>query len=411
MRRLIAALMLCAGPAWGQALPVFSPTGPDAAAYGEAADYPLRQPGTPRAQQHLIAEFSRNDAFAPARRIPRPPVASVLARAPRELTLSWTHRGRPADLADYLARHPTTGLLVMQNRTILAERYQYGRTDQHRFLSQSMAKTVTAMLVGIAVAEGHIRAIDDLAQDYVPALKGSAIGETPIRALLHMASGLAYREVYDGQDDAAKLNRGVFSRGGQGAVQTVRQFETREAPPGTKWHYKGLDTETLGLVLMAATGMPMADYLASRIWQKIGAEADAAWTIDNAGKEVGFCCLSVTLRDWARLGALLAQDGMWEGQQIIPAAWVRAATTVQAPYLAPGSTGTGNYYGYGYQVWLLPGQRRQFVLLGIHGQALYVDPQSKLVMVHTAARVKPTGDPMAPELGALWAALVAQEGR
>ena len=411
MRRIIAVLALLAGPAWGQALPVFSPSGPDAAGYGEAAGYPLRQPGTRREQQHLIAEFSRNDQLMSVRRIPRPPVPSVLTRAPQELRLSWTHRGRPADLPDYLSRHATTGLLVMQDRTILYEHYQYGRRDTDRFLSQSMAKTVTAMLVGIAVGEGRIRSIDDLAEDYVADLKGSTIGATPIRALLHMASGLAYREDYDGQDDAAKLNRGLFARNGQGAVATLRQFEAREAAPGTKWRYKGADTETLGLVLMAATGMPVADYLASRIWQKIGAEAGAAWGIDTAGKEAAFCCLNATLRDWARLGALLAQDGAWEGQQIIPAAWVRAATSVQAPYLAPGPAGTGSSYGYGYQVWLLPDAGRQFVLLGVHGQALYVDPQSKLVLVHTAARVRAVGDPLAPELGTLWRALVAQRGR
>ena len=113
-------------------------------------------------------------------------------------------------------------------------------------------------------------------------------------------------------------------------------------------------------------------------------------------------------RHSGRLGRLLAHDGAWNGEQIIPRDWVLAATSPSAPFLRPGA-GPG-YYRYGYQVWLLPGARRQFVLIGIHGQMLYVDPTSKLVLVHTAVRPTPTGDPGAPELGALWRSLVAHEG-
>jgi CubicO group peptidase (beta-lactamase class C family) len=223
-----------------------------------------------------------------------------------------------------------------------------------------------------------------------------------------MASGVAFNEVYDGHDDAARLNAAIWRPGGEGAVAAVRQFGQREAAPDTRWHYKGLDTETIGLVLAAATGQTLSDYLSAKIWSRIGAERDAAWAIDAHGQEPGFCCLNLTLRDWGRLGRLLAHDGAWNGEQIIPVDWVRDATIAQAPFLRPGAE--AGYFGYGYQVWLIPGDRRQFVLIGIHGQMLYVDPASKLVLVHTAVRTRPTGDPAAPELAALWRALVAQAG-
>ncbi len=406
--RLAASLafLALAATAHAEALPVFNPTGPDAAAYGRADGYPA---GYPQTQRTLIGNFSHYDSVSRTRPVPRGAgPASHLTRAPAEIALHYTYQGHSHDIADYLSRHPATGLLILRDNVILAEHYQYGRTDQDRFLSQSMAKTVVAMLVGIAVAEGRIRSIDDHADAYVPSLAGSEIGATPIRALMHMASGIAYREVYDGHDDAATLNTAIWSRNGTGAEAAVRQFNTREAPPDTKWHYKGLDTETLGLVLAAATGQNLATYFSTRIWSHIGPEHDAAWAIDAHGQEPAFCCLNLTLRDWGRLGRLLAHDGAWEGQQLIPKSWVIEATTPAAPFLKPGA-GAG-YYGYGYQVWLLPGDRRQFTLIGIHGQMLYVDPASKLVMVHTAVRPLPTRNPEAPELGALWRALVAQHG-
>ena len=405
MRRIIPLLLLFCSQAFAQALPVVNPGGPNAEAYGSAENYPA---GYPQTQQNLVGNFSHYDTISRTRRVARAPLVTPFDRAPAEIALRYTYRGASHTIADYLSRHPTTGLLILKDSTILAEHYQYGRTETDRFVSQSMAKTVTAMLIGIAVADGKIRSIDDLAETYVPTLASSEIGATPIRALLHMASGIAYREVYDGHDDAATLNNAIWSRNGEGASAVIRRFSAREAPPDTVWHYKGLDTETLGLVLSAATDQTLSDYFSEKIWSRIGTERDAAWGIDAHGQEPAFCCLNITLRDYARLGRLLAHDGAWNGEQIIPKDWIMAATTPSAAFLHPGA-GAG-YYGYGYQVWLLPGTRRQFVLIGIHGQMLYVDPASKLVLVHTAVRPTPTRDPTAPELGALWRGLVEQEG-
>src|SRR5262249_26470518 len=110
-------------------------------------------------------------------------------------------------------------------------------------------------------------------------------------------------------------------------------------------------------------------------------EAGATWLIDASGQEATYCCMNAVLRDYARLGLLLAHDGNWRGRQIIPAAWVLAATTVDLdrPHLWPGTA--TEYEGYGYQTWIIPGERRTFMLWGANGQRIYVDPQSKLVMV------------------------------
>jgi CubicO group peptidase (beta-lactamase class C family) len=164
----------------------------------------------------------------------------------------------------------------------------------------------------------------------------------------------------------------------------------------------------LGLVVSRAVQMPLADYLATRIWQKLGAESDAAWAIDPTGQEAAYCCFIATLRDWARLGLMLANDGAWNGQQIVPRQWLLDATSVPRDSYLRNTIAPS--WGYGYQVWLLPGERRMFLLLGISGQDIFVDPESKLIMVHTAVRKLPVGDPKSPEVVALWYAVVAQYG-
>jgi CubicO group peptidase (beta-lactamase class C family) len=128
---------------------------------------------------------------------------------------------------------------------------------------------------------------------------------------------------------------------------------------------------------------------------------DASWAIDRGGYETAYFAVNATVCDYARLGMLLANDGALDGRQIITAGWVRAATTPAAPQFEPGQA--TRFFGYGYQTWIVPGPDRQFVLRGLRGQAVFVDPKSKLVLVHSAAR--DVGD-LGPELTALWLGVV-----
>jgi CubicO group peptidase (beta-lactamase class C family) len=390
--------------------PVFSDTGPDAALYGAAAGFPVAARGTVAQLQTLVGTYSHFDQVVPSRLVRRATAPWLFKRAP-EPAISYNFESKRLSLADYLSRNPTTGLLIAKDDTILYEHYQYARTDRDRFLSQSMAKTITAMLIGIAVSEGKIKSIEDLVSTYIPGLANTEYGKTSLRDLLHMSSGVAFSEDYDGKDDVAQLGRDLFTEPGKDPVASVAQFNTRVAPPGTKWHYASSETEILGLVLRAAIGEPVADYLHGRIWDAIGTEADASWAIDGTGQEVTFCCFNAVLRDYARFGRLLAHDGAWEGRQVIPRQWVLDATIVQPgdTYLAPKVA--TSYFGYGYQVWLLPGPQRRFALLGIRGQMILIDPASKLVMVHTAVRRKPSEEGANKETITLWLNVVAQLGK
>ena len=333
----------------------------------------------------VVDLYSRMDEFHAARGVRK-------ADAPRELK-----RADPAPdlgLDAFLDKHPNTGLLVLKDDTILAERYQYGRTASHRFASHSVAKTVLGMLVGIAVSEKSISSIDDRADKYLPELKGQAYGETTIRNLLTMSSGIAYRENWNNRgerNEAIGLVNATLHRGTEGGVDAVLQFNRRDATQGTRWNYSSVDSEVLGLVLRAAVKMPLATYLSEKIWQPMGAEANATWLVDKSGYETGYCCLNATLRDYARFGWLLANYGVLDGKEIIPSEWVRAATRPEQPYLRVGAATRFN--GYGYQTWITrtPPARGEprFAALGVHGQAIFVDPALKLVVVHTAVWADP----------------------
>ena len=200
-----------------------------------------------------------------------------------------------------------------------------------------MAKTVTSMLVGIAIEEGRIRSIDDRPSEYVPALAGTAYGATPIRHLLTMSSGVRFREDYSGRDDVAQLVADTFRGVGPGGPPAVTAYNERDAAPGTRFAYASAETQVLGLVVRAAVGRPVAAYLSEKIWQPMGAEADASWLIDRTGQESTYCCLNAVLRDYGRLGLLLASDGRVGDRQVIPKAWLAAATTVAAEQPVSGT--------------------------------------------------------------------------
>ena len=385
--------------------PSFSKTGPDAEAYGAGQNYPLGTIADRTRQDRMVATFSNFDKLLPAHVVMPPAMPSPLTRNCDQTVWRYGFEGERHTIDDYLSRHPTTGLLIAKDSTILFERYQYGRRDTDRLLSNSMVKTMVAMLVGIAIKEGKIRSIEDLAQDYVPEMKGGAYGQTSLRALLTMSSGVEFSEVYDGKDDAASFSRDLRRSDLPNAANLLRRYSTRAAPPETKFAYAGPQTETLGLVLMAATGKRLADYLSEKIWKPMGAEDEASWTVDGHNQEQAFCCLGARLRDYARFGLLLANDG----GGVIPESWVIEATTApEGSFRAPRVATP--FYGYGYQTWIIPAKRRMFAMLGTNGQAIFVDPASKLVMVHTAVRLKPSKDPAARELMALWFGVVKELG-
>src|SRR4030095_15759409 len=265
------------------------------------------------------------------------------------------------------------------------------------------------MFIGIESSDGYIRSVDDPAGAYVPELAAREYGRTSLRHLLQMSSGVRFSEAYDGRDDVATLAANTYRLQGPGGPSAITPFNERDAAPGTRFSYASAETQVLGLVLARAVGRPVAEYLEEKIWWPIGAEADATWLIDNSGQEAAFAGINAVLRDYGRLGLLLAHDGNWRGRTVIPASWVMDATTVREdqPHVRPGTATP--ILGYGYQTWILPTQRRMFMLWGIQGQRIFVYPEKKLVMVNTAVHQVPLDLPPLEEMAALWFALVRQQ--
>ncbi|WP_397393626.1 serine hydrolase domain-containing protein [Phenylobacterium sp.] len=306
--------------------------------------------------------------------------------------------GQPFDLAAYMASEKTAGILVLQDGKVRLERYGLGYGPNGRWTSFSVAKSVTSTLVGAAVKDGDIKSLDDKVTRYIPGLRGSAYDQVSVRQLLTMTSGVRWNEDYtDPNSDVALLFSTPPDPGLDSTVSYMRKLP-REAAPGSKWVYKTGETNLIGVLVTSATGKSLSAYLSEKIWKPYGMEQDAIWMIDERGQEAGGCCLSMTLRDYGRVGEFLRTGGIGSAGAVLPKDWIAEATRQQAA--------TGDRFGYGYQWWTEPGG--VFNGLGIFGQRLHVDPARKLVVVVSSAWPEATNPARSARQDALIAAIAAQ---
>jgi CubicO group peptidase (beta-lactamase class C family) len=338
-----------------------------------------------------------------------------LSIAANEPDYRWDiDQARGLSVDDYLARQRIMGLIIVKDGVVQVERYQYDRKPSHRFTSHSMAKSVTALAIGFALKEGHIKSLDDRADQYAAKLSGTVFGDTTIRNLLRMASGARLEQSYDGTGDSAGFDMAIARESIEAAARFVT---TREAEQGTRFNYSSAHTAMLAVVLRAATGKSISEYLTPRLWQAIGAEETALWRAERTGLEVASGNFNATLRDYARLGVVLANDGVRPDdptkKQIIPREFLLDATDwKRAPVqFRPGKATP--YMGYGYQLWIFPSERRRFALLGIYGQSIYIDPGQRLVMVQTGvnATAQADGTTLARDRIAFWRGVVGYYGK
>ena len=338
----------------------------------------------------------------------------ALPKVLQEPAYRWKADGQSGlTVDDYLGRQPAMALLVIKDGVIQVERYQYGRTAEHRFLSNSMAKTITAMAVGLALREGSIKSLDDRADVYAPTLAGTLYGEASLRNLLRMSSGAKFEELYNGADDLARYGAAA-SKGGAAAGAKV--ITTRLNPQGLVFNYASAETDILALVMRGATGKTLSSFLETRLWQPMGAQTSGLWRAGADGLERASGNFNATAQDYARLGVLFANDGVRPDRpdlgEILPKDFLLEATDWRRHPEAFAPKKATPYYGYGYQVWTFPGAQRRFALLGVYGQSIFVDPSQKLVMVHLAANAtaKSGQTNMGREVGALWYGLVTHYG-
>jgi CubicO group peptidase (beta-lactamase class C family) len=304
-----------------------------------------------------------------------------LPKAARQIDPTFQYDGKTWTIADYMKPYRVSGLLVLKDGKVVLERYALGRKPADRWTSFSVAKSVTSTLVGAAIQDGRIKSLSAPVTDYIPELKGSAYEGVSVRQMLMMSSGVKWNEDYvDPKSDVAVAGTTVLEPGVDPMVSYLRRLP-RANPPGSKFNYNTGETDLVGILVSNAVGEPLAQYASEKIWKPYGMERDAVWMTDLGEHERGGCCISMTLRDYARVGQFILDGGKAGGRQIVPAGWTTEATAKQIDNDTPGG-------GYGYFWWIRPDR---YEAVGIFGQSISTFRDQRIIVVQNAAWTAPTG--------------------
>ena len=319
------------------------------------------------------------DSFFETQQVPRGDRSEPLSRAERPLDFSYQFDGRTIPADQMFDRTFTNALMIVKDGRIVYENYRNFTDPRSHFLSMSMAKSITSILIGIAIDHGAIRSLDDQITRYVPELKGSAYDGVTIRDAIDMKSGVD-------RSDSDQLKPGTVTAQRRedilvrNAIPVVCEalMVGRKAEPGKTFDYSTLNTTVLGWVLERAVKQPLARYTSEMLWQPLGAEASAFWIMDGKGPDahpfngLGF---NATMRDYARLGLMMLNQGKANGRQIVSARWVEESTGGSHAPTSPGAK-----MGYQHFWWTIPGQSA-YLAIGLAGQIIYVDPATRTVIV------------------------------
>lgn len=284
----------------------------------------------------------------------------------------------PADVADWVARRNVTGLVVLRGGAIVHESYYLGTGAGDRRISWSVAKSVLSALTGILLDDGTIDSLDDPVTKYAPDLAGSAYDGATLRHVLWMASGVRFDEDYaDFRSDINRMGRVLAL--GRSMDAFAAGIDARVAAPGERMQYVSIDTHVAAMVLRGASGQSLQDLVAEHIVGPMGFESDPYYVTDGEGVAFALGGLNMTTRDYARFGQMMANGGIWQGQQVVPAGWVEESTRPSAPTRAGEP-------GYGYQWWIPEGwEAGEFLAQGVYGQYIYVNRNLGVVVAVNSA--------------------------
>lgn len=219
--------------------------------------------------------------------------------------------------AERLAQaHNSYAFLVWRDGAIRYERYWPGFSQSSKYDTASMHKTVVALLLGAAVADGYISSVDAVLNDFITDIQPAALGQVSLRSLLEMSSGMTSPPFSPAPESVG--------------MQTYLGDDLREAyshwpmslSPNSEFYYANVNPQYLGWAIENATGKRYAQYLSQRLWQPLGAGPARVWLDHENGSPRTSCCLQASARDWLRIGLLIMNRGEVNGKQVIPAQWV-----------------------------------------------------------------------------------------
>lgn len=312
-----------------------------------------------------------------------------------------THQGYRSSWAEMLDATYADGALIWLDGHVIAESYHNAMAPRTPHLAMSVSKSVVSAVIGCLFADGVMDPAGPVTE-IMPELADTAWNGARVGQLLDMASGVRFDETYG--DPAADVSALDVAAGwmpprpgsdpdkAPGCVwDLVMSLTEREADHGTRFEYRSIETDLLGLLMERATGQRLATLVSDRLWAPMGAEKDAYFSVDRAGFALADGGFNATLRDFARFGRLLLEDGARDGRQIIPRAWIDDIRT--------GPHGMFNDAGreflpngvYRNQFWIEDRSARAHLSLGIFGQHIYVDPDRGLVAVKLSTWPDPLG--------------------
>lgn len=285
--------------------------------------------------------------------------------------------GQQALVTSYMEANHIKGLLVLKDGKIRWESYGADVGPETVWTSFSVGKSVTSMLLGIALKEGDIQSLDDTLAQYIPELRGQDYGKVSIRQLLTMTSGIAWNEDYaDHNSDVAQMYLQPCE-GEEPHILSYMKALPALHPPGHTFNYSTGETDLLGILIQRATGKSLATYLSEKIWRPWGMQAKAYWLADECSQlNLGGSGLSATLRDYGRLGMLMLQKGENHAEPLFAEEWIKQANSLLVPIGDDGS-------GYGYLWWRFPDG--SYGAFGIFGQMIYINPNTHVVIAQYAA--------------------------
>ncbi len=337
--------------------------------------------------ERLVQTFANMGDVFPYRAINPSESATHLERNLQPVAVGYRLAGTNRTIDDWMADSDTTGLMVLHNGEVVYETYRLGADAETRHTSWSVGKSFVATLIAMAMQDGRIANLDQSAEMFAPQYGGSDYGDTTLRHLLMMSAGMDFEEDYNAPNsDIRRLFLGANIYG-QNIDRLVGEI-ARDRAAGEDLHYVSANTQVLSAVVRGVYNDTLANVVEERIWTPLGMTGEAYWNQNIQGENgmaIGYCCLNATLEDYARFGQFYLQDGVWDGERLLPEGWVTQATRPNAPFQEAGPDAVYAHRGYGLHFWVPENHDGEYFMAGVYGQYVWVDERRNIVIARTAA--------------------------
>lgn len=294
---------------------------------------------------------------------------------PWEIDDNYNKTTLPETVHEQIEEYDPVAFLVIQNEKIKYEEYWDGYNEKSLSNSFSAAKSVVALLIGVALDEGKIKSLDQPVGDFLPEYNEGSRKDLAIRQVLTMSSGLNWEEKY-----TTPFSTTARAYYGSNIADLVIDLEVVEEP-GVYFEYLSGNTQILAMIVEAATGQRISEYASEKIWSSIGAQHNALWCLDTEdGMEKAYCCFNTNARDFARFGQLVLNNGIWNNKEIISEDYITDATTAKEYLLDKRDNKPVDFYGY--QWWIIDYKGLKIPYMrGILGQYIYSIREKNAVVV------------------------------